>query len=165
MVVEVGLVLAEDRCGVALVDDEDLVEEFAADAADEPLGGRVRAGRSNRCFDHLNPCGSEDGVEHGGELGVVVWDEVPEVLAGVVEVRGEIARLLGEPGAGGVGGDAEDVDLVGGVFDDEERVEPGQCDGVEVEQVAGQDRVGLGSAGTASRSDRTAVVRGRFRRR
>jgi hypothetical protein len=33
---------------------------------------------------------------------------------------------------------------VGGVFDDEERVEAGQCDGVEVEQVAGQDRVGLG---------------------
>jgi hypothetical protein len=51
--------------------------------------------------------------------------------------------LLGEPGAGGVGGDAEDVDLAGGVFDDEERVEPGQCDGVEVEQLAGQDRVGL----------------------
>jgi hypothetical protein len=41
--------------------------------------------------------------------------------------------------------DAEDVDLAGGVFDDEERVESGQGDGVEVEQVAGQGGVGLGS--------------------
>jgi hypothetical protein len=36
---------------VALVDDEDAVEEFAADAADEPFGDRVRAWRSNRGFD------------------------------------------------------------------------------------------------------------------
>jgi hypothetical protein len=44
-----------------------------------------------------------------------------------------------------VRGDAEEVDLAGGVFDDEERIEPGQGDGVEVEQVAGEDGVGLGS--------------------
>ena len=40
-------------------------------------------------------------------------------------------------------GDAEDVDAAGGVLDDEERVEPLQGDRVEVEQVAGQDRLGL----------------------
>jgi hypothetical protein len=32
---------------------------------------------------------------------------------------------------------------VGGVPDDEERVEPVQGDGVEMEQITGQDRVGL----------------------
>jgi hypothetical protein len=36
------------------------------------------------------------------------------------------------------------VDAAGGVFDDEECVEPVQGDRVEVEQVAGQDAVGLG---------------------
>ena len=41
-------------------------------------------------------------------------------------------------------GDAEDVDAPGGVLDDEERVQPVQGDGVEVEQVAGEDRVRLG---------------------
>jgi hypothetical protein len=44
-----------------------------------------------------------------------------------------------------VGGDAEDVYAAGGVLDDEERVEPVQGDGVEVEQVAREDRVRLGS--------------------
>jgi hypothetical protein len=43
-----------------------------------------------------------------------------------------------------VGGDAEDVHAAGGVLDDEERVEPVQGDGVEVEQVAGEYRVRLG---------------------
>ena len=42
-----------------------------------------------------------------------------------------------------VGGDAQDVHPAGGVLDDEEGVEPMQGDGVEVEQVAGEDAVGL----------------------
>jgi hypothetical protein len=40
-----------------------------------------------------------------------------------------------------VGGDAEDVHAAGGVLADEEDVQPAQADGVQVEQVAGQDRV------------------------
>jgi hypothetical protein len=52
--------------------------------------------------------------------------------------------VLGEPGSGRVRGDAQDVYPAGGVFDDEERVEPVQGDRVEGEQVAGQDRVRLG---------------------
>jgi hypothetical protein len=42
-----------------------------------------------------------------------------------------------------VGGDAEDVHPAGGVLDDEERIQPVQGDGVEVEHVAGQDCVRL----------------------
>ena len=83
---------------------------------------------------------------------------------GVVEVHEQVAGLLGEPGAGGVGGDAEDVYAAGGVLDDEERVEPVQGDGVEVEQVAGEDRVRLGLQELASRMVRLAAARGRFRR-
>ena len=44
---------------------------------------------------------------------------------------------------GGVRSDAADVYAAGGVLDDEEDVEPAQGDGVEVEQVAGQDGVRL----------------------
>ena len=52
---------------------------------------------------------------------------------------------MGEPGAGRVGGDAEDVHSAGGVFDDEERVEPAQGERVEVGHVAREDRLGLRS--------------------
>jgi hypothetical protein len=37
------------------------------------------------------------------------------------------------------------VHAAGGVLDDEERIQPAQGDGVEVEQVAGEDRVSLGA--------------------
>jgi hypothetical protein len=42
-----------------------------------------------------------------------------------------------------VGGDAKDVHAAVGVLDDEEDVQPAQGDGVDVKQVAGQDRVRL----------------------
>ena len=70
-------------------------------------------------------------------------DEEPEALTGIVEIDEQVAGLLGQPGSGRVGGDAEDVYAAGGVLDDEERVEPVQGDRVRVEQVAGQDALGL----------------------
>ena len=76
-------------------------------------------------------------------LAVAVADEEPEPPSGVVEVHEQVAGLLGEPGAGGMRGDAEDVYAPGAVFDDEERIPPVQGDGVEMEQIAGQDRVRL----------------------
>jgi hypothetical protein len=78
-----------------------------------------------------------------GELGVAVPDQEPETEAGIVGVQEEVAGLFGQPGAGGVGGDAEDVYSADGVLDDEERVEPVQGDGVDMEQVAGEDRLCL----------------------
>ena len=41
-------VLAQHRCGVPLVGDEDAVEEFATDGADEALGDRVGPRRPHR---------------------------------------------------------------------------------------------------------------------
>ncbi len=42
-----------------------------------------------------------------------------------------------------MGGDAQDMDTAGGVLDDEERVEPVQGDRIQLEQVAGEDAMGL----------------------
>ena len=67
-----------------------------------------------------------------------------EARAGVVEADEQVAGLLGQPGAGRVCGDPQDVHSPGGVLDDEERIQPVQGDGVEVEQVARQDGVRLG---------------------
>jgi hypothetical protein len=42
-----------------------------------------------------------------------------------------------------VSDDTEDVHAAGGVLDDDEDIQPAQGDGVEMEQVAGKDRVRL----------------------
>jgi hypothetical protein len=103
------LVLAEHHYGMPLIDDQGVVEEFAADAADEAFGDRVGPRCPHRCLDDPDVDGGEDGVEGGGELGVAVADQKPELAPGVVEVDEQVAGLLGQPGSGGVGGDAEDV--------------------------------------------------------
>jgi len=116
----------------------------ASGAADEAFGNRVGPRRLHRCLDDADVGGGEDRVERGGELGVAVPNEELDAAAGVVEVHKQVAGQLGQPGAGGMRGDAEDVHPAGGVLDGEERVQPVQGDGVEVEQVAGQDGVRLG---------------------
>ena len=65
-----------------------------------------------------------------GELGISVADQEPELFGLVAEVHEQVAGLLGDPGAGGVGGDPGDVHLAGGVLDHDEHVEAAQEDGV-----------------------------------
>lgn len=146
VVVVVLFEFAKHDCGVSLVDDQDAVEEFVADGVDEAFGDRVGSGCSYRRRDDAGINGGEHGVERCGELGVAVADQEAEAAPGVVEVHEDVSGLLSQSCSGGVGGDAEDVDAAGGVFDDEGDVEPAQGDGVEVvEQVAGEDRVCLHS--------------------
>ena len=86
--VEVALIMAKYNGGVSLVDDQDAVEEFAADRADEAFRDRVRPWCSHRRLDDPDVDGGEDGVEGGGELGVAVADEEPEAPIGLVEAWG-----------------------------------------------------------------------------
>ena len=124
VVVEVLFELAECCCRVPLIDKEDAVEEFVADGADEAFGDGVGPWCSYRRLDDLNIGGGEDRVEGGGELGVAITDQEPELLAGFVEVHRQVAGQLGQPRSGRVSGDPEDVHAAGGVLDDEEGVEP-----------------------------------------
>jgi hypothetical protein len=122
VVVVVLGVMGQHGCGMPLVDDQEAVEEFAADCPDKAFGGRIRPRCTHRRLDDPDVDGGEDGVERGGELVVSVSDEEPEAAVGVIEVHEQIAGDLGEPGAGRMGGDAQDVHTAGGVLDNEERV-------------------------------------------
>jgi hypothetical protein len=64
----VPFVLGQHRGGVPLVDDEDPVQQFAAQAADEPFGDLVRARRPDRRGDDLHAGRGEHGVEDAAEL-------------------------------------------------------------------------------------------------
>jgi hypothetical protein len=59
---------------------------------------------ADRGVDHLNPFAAEDLVERAAEFAVAVVDEEPHALEQAAEA--EVARLLGQPGAGRVGGAA-----------------------------------------------------------
>jgi hypothetical protein len=65
----------------------------------------------------------EHGVERGGEFAVPVADQEPEPVRLLFEVHQQVAGLLGDPVAGGVGGDPGEVHVAAVVLDHDEDVE------------------------------------------
>ena len=63
----------------------------------------------------------------------------------LAEVHQQVAGLLGGPFPGRVQGDAEDADAPGRVLDHGQDVGLGAVEQVDGEEVAGQDRLGLGA--------------------
>src|SRR5215472_4201205 len=73
-----------------------------------------------------------------------VTDQELEAGGLITEVHQQVAGLLGHPRAGGVGGDARQVDAPGGVFDEEHGMRAAQEHGIDVEEASRQDRMGRG---------------------
>jgi hypothetical protein len=57
----------------------------------------------------------------------------------VLQAQHEVASLLSHPGRVGIGGHPGQVDAASGHFDEERDVEPPQPDGIDGEEVAGED--------------------------
>ncbi|MCC8246972.1 hypothetical protein [Saccharothrix luteola] len=120
-------------------DDEQAVGDFSPDGADEPLGLDVGSRTPWWDLHDLDAGVGEGRVERGGELTGPVADEEPEAVCPVAEVQQQVAGLLGGSGSVGFGADAEDVDVVGGDFHQEEDVHAFEGEGaVDLEEVAGQ---------------------------
>ncbi|WP_406079119.1 hypothetical protein [Micromonospora sp. NBC_00858] len=105
---------------------------------DEPFRVAVRPRRPRWSPDHFNPLGGEHGVEASGELGVAVADQEPKRGDPVAEVHDQVASLLVSPRSCLVFGDAEDVYASGRDLYHEQDVQSAQGDGVEVEEVGGE---------------------------
>jgi hypothetical protein len=144
VIVEVPGVLVEDCRGVAFGADEDPVGALGPDATDEPFNVAVGSWRPRWNLDRLDTLGGEHGIECRAVLGVPVADEEPERRDPVVEVGHEVAGGLRSPPHGRVLGDAKDVDPATRDFHDEQYVESAQPNGVEMEEVAGQQPGRLG---------------------
>jgi hypothetical protein len=144
MGVEVCHVLGQHCLEVAVVDDQHSVEYLVAEGADPSLGDSVGPGCPHRCAQDSDAFAGEHGIEDAGELAVAVLDQEREACQTVVEVHQEIARLLSDPGTGGVGGDAQEVDATGGVLHNEQHIEPVQQHCVDAEEVGGENAVCLG---------------------
>ena len=125
------------------VGDQYAVEEFAAGFSDESFAGRVRAWRLGWACEDADVRVGEDGVEAGGGFGVAVSGGERVGCALVGEVHEGVAGGLGGPWSGGVGGDAGQVGAAGAVFDQDQGVEALEGDGVDVDEVDGEDGVGL----------------------
>lgn len=135
---------------VAAVADQQPVQAFGPDGANPAFGVGVRLRRPHRGADHSDPVRGKDVIEGGGELRVAVTDQHLEPVGLRAHLHQQLAGPLRDPGPGGVRGDAGQPHAAPVEFDDEQDVEPGQADGLDGEEVAGQHRR-LALAGTGPR--------------
>ena len=134
---------SQDLLEVAAADDQQPVQALGADRADPPLGVRVRLGRLYRRHQHLGVLGAEHIIEAVGELRVMVADKEAQLPSLLAQDQQEVAGLLGDLAAVGVGRHPGEMDPSGVQFDKEQHVQPLQPNRVGGEEVAGHDACGL----------------------
>jgi hypothetical protein len=139
MAVVVPDVAVEDAKEVAAAGDQEMVQALPAHGANPTLGDGVGVRRLDRGADDLGADRAPDVIEGPGDLVVAVADQEPGGCGVVVEGGGQVAGLLGDLCAGGVGSDASQVHASGVQLDEEQHVQPVQEYGVHGEEVAGQD--------------------------
>jgi hypothetical protein len=124
---------------VTTANDEEPVEALGADGPDPTLGVGVGVRGLDRRDEHLGILGAEHVVEPATELRVAVSEHKAEPQSSIRCRQEKVAGLLGDPGTIGVGRHAGQVDPAGGQLDEEQHIQPPQADGVDREEVAGED--------------------------
>jgi hypothetical protein len=127
----------EDALELATVDDQDPVEALAPDRPDVALGVGVRLRRPDRRLDDCDPLAAEDLVERAVELGVAIANHESKRRGSLGERPSELARLLRCPGAVRLLGAAGQLHASTAELDEEQDVQPRRADGVDGEEVAG----------------------------
>jgi hypothetical protein len=101
---------AQDAKKLPTPSDQEVVQALLAHGANPALGDGVSVRSLDRRKDDLSAEPVPHVVEGSGELAVTVVDQEPDGGGVLIERRDEVAGLLGDPGTGGVGGDADEVD-------------------------------------------------------
>ena len=92
--VVVGRVLGQHVHELPLVEDQHLVQAFAADGAHPPLGVGVGLRRTRRTTQYGDADVGEHGIEAGRELRVAIADQEPEAVSLLPQREHEVAGLL-----------------------------------------------------------------------
>ena len=136
-------VLLEYHREVALSGDQELVEAFPAEGADEAFRDRVHPWCPYRVRMIRMSVPVKTASNVAVNFVVPVADQEQELVGAFAEVHQEVAGLLGHPGLGGMGGDPGEVYAATAVLDHQQDVQAAEEDGVDVGEVDGKDRVGL----------------------
>ena len=143
VLVVVVFVGPQDVMYVGFAGDQNVVEEFASNSADDSFAVGVHPRRPWRAPERAKVVGLENSVERVAVLGVVVAEQETQGPDAGAEVGGEVSGLLRCPCLCRVGGDAGDVQASGVGFEECQGVEACAEHGVEVEEVRGDDVLGL----------------------
>ncbi len=123
--------------------DERRVEALGPHRLDHPFRVGVGVRSPDRGADDPHPLRAQHRVAWPAELRVPVADEEADGAHPSVEVQGEVAGLLGDPGRVGVSRCWAEVDPPAAELDEHEDVERPEPGGLDGEEVAGDDAIRL----------------------
>src|ERR1035441_7251116 len=109
-------VLGQHLAQVVLIDDQQPVQELAAQGTDDSFAGRVRSRRLRRAGENPDAVRGEYGVEAVGELACAIPDQELDGSSALAEVHQEVTGCLGCPRGIGIRGDAREVNAAGAVL-------------------------------------------------
>lgn len=128
---------------VSTAEDEQVVQQLPACGPHPALGKCIRPWGPVGQAEHLHSFAHKDLIEATTELGVAISEQEPGLELAGLELPGQVASLLDHPVAGGVGGDAGEVDPAGADLDEEEDVQAAEPDRVDDEEVGGEQVAGM----------------------
>jgi len=158
---------------VAATTDQGPVQTLTPDGADETLGVRVGSRREYRCADHPKAFAAEHLVEGAAEFRVAIAHQEPTSPELLAHRHEQIAGLLGDPGAGWPDRATSKLHPARVELDEEQHIEAPRPDGLDGEEIGGEEPSGLGAqklspcqlAGPRCRSEPVAAQHGPDRRR
>jgi hypothetical protein len=130
---------------VAFVDDENPVEQLAAQGSDHSFADRVGSRCSRWTSQDVDALCGEDRVECPREPGVPVAEQELHGGEAVTEIHHQIAGGLSGPCPGGMRAHPDQMGPAGTALDRDQRVDPPEKHGVHVQEIHGQHRLSLGS--------------------
>src|SRR5882724_1429263 len=151
-------VVGQDAAKVAFAQNEDMIETFAPDRADESLGERVLPRAVGRGQHFMDPQALHSVLERVTVDAVAIAEEIERRAV----LRERVDELLGGPGGGGMLGDVEVEDtaaVVGEHDQDEKDAEPGAGHGEEIDrdQVGDRRRFGISRETVRSATSRPSL--------
>ena len=143
--VVVGGVLLQHDAQMSLPGDEHPVGAFGPGGEDPALREGIRSWALGRDLEGFDAFAGEHRVEGVGELAVAVADQEAQMACPLPEIGDEISGQLRRPGRGWMRGDAQDVDMAVAGIQDEEHVDALEGHAIDMEEIACQERVGVGT--------------------
>ena len=137
--IEVGLVLFHNPAEMAFIEDEEKVEAFASNTAQESLANGIGLGCLIGCGQDFDIGSLGDSVEDVAELVVVVTNQEAWPLA----KRGCLAQLLGDPGVTGTSGDTKMEQATRTQFDDDKDKDGAEEQVIRLQEVNSPDVLGM----------------------
>ena len=131
---------------MGLVPDEGAVQELASASADPAFGDRVHAGRRG-CCRARSGCRRRPGPASNAAVKFEPRSRIMNLTRSACSPRSmrRLRACWAVHCPGGMQGDPEDADAPGGVLDHGQDVGLGAVEQVDREEVARQDRLGLGA--------------------